>query len=388
MKPAITISILLAMLLISSLCGAAEKFFVGENADNEKLSMIVSSKTGSQSAAIERNRLIKDGRLTSGHGDTSPDDLFINWRLNPGDTLLLNSDERLTLDVGTSSDSGNFITRFFNSLVDGNKSKKSLIPAVLFRFNDKSKLYGLIEEDKLDKLIRVDESEDTATNDIVNHSGMNQKGLLLIYVICPSDRNTPCDMRFKRNGRWLMNSKEKEPLSFKVFARSVREYDDPKVSLRTHINSDTPQGIYYIWGSVISRKGDRLPRIDLDAASTPINGYKYDINSYTLSQIVPEEALDDYWINEWPLAYSLGRVHIRIVSSAFENGYSEMPASSSSPTHGCINAGENQKTLLELLTSVGVLEKASLSASSDVKSPKQWSISPKIGSAFLILKDK
>jgi len=169
----------------------------------------------------------------------------------------------------------------------------------------------------------------------------------------------------------------------------VRNYGNPELSLRTHINSDTPQGIYYVWGSVVGRKKAYLPRVDLDAASTPINGHKYNINSYTLSQIVPDDALDDYWINEWPLAYSLGRVNLRIASSAHEEQEMQKETDSAlAPTNGCLNAGKNQKNLLDILIAAGVLDKDDIFKTDDSEASKLWMVSPKIGRAFLILKDR
>lgn len=133
-------------------------------------------------------------------------------------------------------------------------------------------------------------------------------------------------------------------------------------------------------------------RIDLDAALPPINAQPYPLNSFLLSRIVPAEALDDYWINEWPLAYSLGRIALRIAPGDFEaqqnpSLQSDRSGSLFHPTHGCINTGDQQGQLLQILLEAGVFHKEDLIAPLGTTG-KKWSVSPKLGKAFVIIKDR
>ncbi|CAK8716871.1 hypothetical protein KKHLCK_06010 [Candidatus Electrothrix laxa] len=267
----------------------------------------------------------------------------------------------------------------------------------------------MITEQVLRRLRPVNKARETVTDVIINAE--TDPDLVLIYIICPSDRNTPCDLTVKQNGKWLLDKNIGKQFHLPVLARSERSRkqngkrdgrhygrQDVKptgISRRIHINNDTPQGIYTIWGTVTGG-GDspwfRTARIDLDAALPPINAQPYALNSFLLSRIIPAEALDDYWVNEWPLAYSLGRIALRIAPGDFE---AQQPRSQQlgvgntlfHPTHGCINTGDQQGQLLQVLIEAGILRQEDiLDIAGDSK--KRWSVSSKLGKAFVVLKDR
>ncbi|MCI5147210.1 MAG: hypothetical protein D3923_17210, partial [Candidatus Electrothrix sp. AR3] len=133
-------------------------------------------------------------------------------------------------------------------------------------------------------------------------------------------------------------------------------------------------------------------RIDLDAALPPLNAQPYNINSFILSQLVPKSALDDYWINEWPLAYSLGRIFLRIASNGYESQQKEAIElrfeQTYNSTHGCINSGNYHEKLLHILLQADVISPEQVAPQAKFAQAKQWHLSPKLGQVFLILKDR
>jgi hypothetical protein len=320
--------------------------------------------------------------------------LFHTTRIASGDCVLVNLQEGMDLQAVAASEHQ-------GPAVSNPEEWTNFLPAVFFVKQSKAKHYGLIAEKTLRRLRPVKKVSETATEVIVN--AKIDPDLVLIYIICPSDRNSPCDLTVKQNGAWLLDKKTGKQFHLPVLARSQRsekrdgkQNDKPsKISRRIHINNDTPQGIYTIWGAV-TEGGDspwfRTARIDLDAALPPINAQPYPVNSFLLSCIIPVEALDDYWANEWPLAYSLGRIALRIAPGDFtaEQHQTKSIAFSQtqfSPTHGCINTGGQQGQLLQILIQAGVFRQEDVITSLE-DSGKRWSVSPKLGKAFVILKDR
>ncbi|WPD21451.1 MAG: hypothetical protein SD837_14735 [Candidatus Electrothrix scaldis] len=361
------------------------KFCAPETRPPQSFQVFLASNITSQQTALQRNATLQEGRLlfSAKEGDA----LFYPSQLAPGDCVLVNPQEVMRLaaeEVTPTSGS---------SRAHEQAQRTSFFPVVLFVQRNKSKQYGLIAEKVLRQLQPVRKEREATTKVVVN--AKTDPDLFLIYVFCPADRSGPCDLTAKRNGKWLLDKKSGEQFHMSVLARSIRGGSRSTISRRLQINHDTPQGIYTIWGAV-SGGGDspwfQTARIDLDAAMPPINVQPYPINSFLLSRIVPESALDDYWINEWPLAYTLGRIALRIAPGDFEakQSTSHLQASGTSPlhpTHGCINTGNQQEQLLQILLEAGVFHKDDFILQPGTTG-KRWSVAAKLGKAFVILKDR
>ncbi|RWX49872.1 hypothetical protein VT98_10026 [Candidatus Electrothrix communis] len=369
---------LLAVSAQASIAADADirKFCAPQSSSSQPRQLFLASNIGSQQAALQRNKTLQQGKIffSTREGDA----LFHTTRIASGDCVLVNLQEGMQLQAVAASEPEEQI-KFF--------------PAVFLVRENKSKHYGLIAEKVLRRLHLVDKARETGTEAIVN--AKTDPDLVLMYILCPSDRNSPCDLTVKQKGTWLFDKKTGKQFHLPVLARSIRNGKVNSGTRRIRINHDTPQGIYTIWGAVTGG-GDspwfRTARIDLDAALPPINAQPYPLNSFLLSRIIPAEALDDYWVNEWPLAYSLGRIALRIAPGDFEaqQNPSLQPGLGSSlfhPTHGCINTGDQQEQLLRVLIEAGVFRQEDV-ANPSGNSDKRWSVSPKLGRAFVIIKDR
>ncbi|CAK8721523.1 hypothetical protein GCAAIG_11150 [Candidatus Electronema halotolerans] len=342
--------------------------------------LLVSSDASSQAAAIEKNGMLQSRRII--FGDKQSKALFHKSFLRHGDCLLVNPDETMSLDV-------------YEELPSGLRRKvaaSSFLPAVYYAHQDKSKHYGLLEQSQLPQLTAVSNHHESSTDAIVNYAQNLPNDLFLIYITCPADRNSLCDLRIRNKGAWLKEAKTGKTLTLKVLARSQRENNTSGKSQRTHVNSDTPQGLYYIWGAVTgggTSAWHHLARLDLDAALPPINSQPYNIHSYLLSKIVPDAALDDYWLNEWPLAYSLGRVFLRIAPGDFEGQENKTAAFSGyNTTEGCINTGRNHKMLLKIMVDAGIFSQDEVFSRVEQSASKQWHVASKLGKALVLIKDQ
>ncbi|MCI5222772.1 MAG: hypothetical protein D3924_08905 [Candidatus Electrothrix sp. AR4] len=361
---------------------AIRKFCYTKTDQSQPLTLLISSGTYSQELAVKRNVALRKGRIFFNKKKESF--LFHEVNIERGDCILLNLKESLPLEIVT--------------YVDGHSKTHQTIflPAVFYVNKNKSKQYGLIDKNVLGRLTAFDKHQETKTDEIINYSTNKFNDLVLIYILCSADRNTLCDLSIKRNGTWLLDAENGKKFSMNVLARSRRDENASGTSRRTHINSDTPQGVYSIWGAVADGGNSpwhQLARIDLDAALPPINGHSYNINSFLLSQIIPDAALGDYWVNEWPLAYSLGRVFLRIAPGNFESKQEESIQLSFgdkryNATHGCINTGDKQKKLLQVLVQAGVFAQHEVFGRSGDAAAKKWYVASKLGKAFVILKDR
>lgn len=347
--------------------------------------LFIASNTGSQQSAIKRNTTIQDDKILFSKKEGQG--LFHQEKVRSGDCVLVNLNEAVKVEaVDIKSEEG------VSSSHASNQS--TFLPAVFFVHKNGSKQYGLIDEKVLRTLTPSNRSRDTSTDEIANYATTSD--LVLIYIICPPDRNSLCDLTVKQNGSWLIDADTGRKFSMKVLARSGRKGNPTGISRRTHINNDTPQGIYSVWGAVTdggNSEWHQLARIDLDAALPPMNIHKYNINSFLLSRIIPDKALDDYWVNEWPLAYSLGRISLRIASGGFEAQRNEpvqfaFAHEGYNPTHGCINTGVHQKKLLRVLVQAGVFAKNEVFSRSGRVGAKKWHVAAKLGKVFVVLKDR
>ena len=369
------------------------KFCALPSSSSRSLQLFLASNIASQQAALQRNKTLQQGKMlfSTREGDA----LFHTARIAPGDCVLVNLEEAMLLVPNAAKDVSSASQPQPSGEQEGVR-KITLFPAVFWVQKNGAKHYGLIAEKTLQRLRRVDKARETATDVIVN--AKTDPDLVLIYILCPPDRNSPCDLTVKQKGRWLLDKNSGKQFHLPVLARSTRNGKANRGTRRVRINHDTPQGIYTIWGVVTgggSSSWFQTARIDLDAALPPINAQPHSLNSFLLSRIIPAEALDDYWVNEWPLAYSLGRIALRIAPGDFASEQHKVTSTASSqaqfsPTHGCINTGEQQGQLLQILIEAGVFRQEDIVTpdTPDENSEKRWSVSPKLGKAFVIIKDR
>ncbi len=315
---------------------------------------------------------------------------FIHSYIQPGDKILLNKEEIFELTVIESNNEKGKFANLLYSLTHKNVKKK-FHPFVGIRQDDRAKYYGFIAIEQLDKLTADLISQPLSKDALLNYSKNNK--LTILYALCPKNRQGLCAITIKHHGKWLLDANKKMK-KFSAIALSVREYFDSNKSLRILPTSDTPQGIYGLWGSMFSSKQyfGGVPRIDIDLNSIPLNGHAYNIFSYLLEDIIPNAALEDYWLNELPLAYAMGRSLFRLHANAVENVKpSDYAAIDSNlkylPSQGCIVLGEAMAEFFNTLVKLGIFVDRYSKLDYKYDGPTQWHAAKNLGKAFIIIKD-
>jgi hypothetical protein len=211
--------------------------------------------------------------------------------------------------------------------------------------------------------------------------------LTVLYVACPPDRNELCELTIKHQNQWLMDGKK--PFRMQVLARSRREKTPTDDSYRSIKDSDTPQGIYYLWGTFFTqaRQFGRVPRIDIDGMQPPLNFQQQ--TSPKLLNLVPKESLTDYWLHEFPLAYVLGRYLLRIHDNSVDPDYPDtyvtpQTGQSFRASAGCINTGDQMQRLLDVFVDLKLITKKQASNQKEY-GRAEW---PSLGKVMMIIMDR
>ena len=318
---------------------------------------------------------------------------FLNSRLKQGDQILYNLDEAEEFTVTTSLESVSIV------------KKEILIPYVSWAALDKKKTFGFISKNILDRasLKPVVESN-ISISQIVNYDiGQNT----VLYVICPKNRKNLCKLSIKHHNKWVRDNKGKV-ITLDAIAKSRSEFHKNK-NLSTRIGSlrDTPQGVYIMWATMLSddRMFGLLPRIDLDSSGShyppiPVFGfYQYSLFSSIIEQIMPSEVQMQYWFNELPLAYALGRSAIRIHTNTLdtkdEDGKNKEYFKSSKGqkfyyTAGCINLGNNMPKFLKIMNDLKVFDedyKKNNKISPSTGKELSWNVINNLGRVFIVVID-
>ena len=335
---------------------------------------------------------IQSGKIKVFRHNKNPAIKFVYGNIYPGDKILLNKEEVFELIVSRQSYKDKIlkIKSMFVSLL---KLKKQFIPFVGIHKHDGSKYYGLIERKEIHKLTPVKVNNSISQEKIINHSTSNK--LTIIYAFCPKNRKNICEMTIKHHGKWITD-KNGNKKTYYALALSKRESFDKNKSLRIMIDGDTPQGIYGIWASMFSSNPNFgcIPRIDIDLNTVPINGYNYNIFAALLDELVPPDSWEDYWINEWPLAYAMGRSLIRIHANPTEDAddvcYYNPPFGNNkyACSSGCLNLGSEMKGFFDTLIKLGIFSDQYANLSCDINDTDiYWDISNACGKTFLIVMD-
>ncbi len=306
---------------------------------------------------------------------------FINDKLRINDTVLLNLDEKQLINIKNS-----------NSL---EIIKDNLIPIIYWSGREMRKEFGFISLKKI-KFLKEVKYDPVSVNDILKH---HTPGMTVVYVLCPHRRDNLCRIMIKHNDQWIKNSKD-DILVLHGIARSrynINYNRDDSSSIRLAPNSDTPQGIYGLYASILSEDPlfGLMPRIDLDMSSgfsiSPINGFPYNIFSSVVDALVPKNAQQDYWVNEWPLAYALGRSAIRIHTNPSnidkDKFYMHFDKRSFHRTSGCINLESDLSVFLNILKKIGVFNNNYAIGYKSNSSIGEYVIANNIGYNFVIVLD-
>lgn len=326
----------LLMVLWSPMSFGIEQFCLHPNESGVEVLMI--KNIGSKEALRAIGSIMESGDVTAYDMNEKPDQYFIETQLFPQGCMLLKKDETQTLTV--------------------NGKKGHWIPFVVIDSESFTSQYGLLPESELAKGMLQSARSKFSTQDIINYS--TDPKAVVVYVVCPQDRTELCTLRIKHQNQWVTHNGK--PFELKVLARSRREKGNFEKSFRLTKGGDTPQGIYHLWGTLFTedRKFGKVPRIDIDGMQPPINFQHADSPNFT--RIVPKEAFLDYWIHEFPLAFTLGRylfrIHDNSVDPKFPDTYTTPETQKTfRASEGCINTGTDMEVLLKILSDLNVLTK-------------------------------
>lgn len=319
---------------------------------------------------------------------------FLNSRLKQGDQILYNLDEAEEFTVTTTLES---ISKM---------KKEILIPYVSWAALDKKKTFGFISKNILDKAsFKPAVESNISISQIINYDIIGQN--TVVYVICPKNRKSLCKLSIKHHNKWVRDDKGKV-IVLDSIAKSRSEFHKNK-NLSTRIGSlrDTPQGVYIMWATMLSddRMFGLLPRIDLDSSGScyppiPVFGfYQYSLFSSIIEQIMPPEVQMQYWFNELPLAYALGRSAIRIHTNTLDtkdkDGKNKEYFKSSKGqkfyyTSGCINLGNNMPKFLKIMNDLKVFDKdykKNNKISPSTGKELSWNVINNLGRVFVVVID-
>lgn len=388
------------VILLFSLQSYGQKYCFSGTGEEGKGQFIESVNNGTQMGVIGKNKTQKKKQITVHAKNAGNGVQFVSSSVSNGDCFLLDPVEEITLGINETPFPpvkqkawGRFQYAFKNIFKKEVFKDEALYPAVRIASSDGAKHFGYLKKDFFSQLKKESHPE-ISVEDLLNHSTAGQSELTLIYVICPQDRNEWCDLTIKHHGAWVTDDTD-EKFSLKVLARSRRETKDGDASYRLFEGGDTPEGIYLLWASMYTERKvfGRSPRIDIDAALAPLNIDLYPKNSFLLSQILPAEHFLDYWVNEYPLAYSLGRVFLRIHGNSIDPEKPSLYTVPSTgekirPTAGCVNLGSQMDTFLNKLIELGVFQKGDLVKEEDANRPLGWKVAPSLGEVVLVVRDR
>ncbi|MCB0403516.1 MAG: hypothetical protein KDD51_01935 [Bdellovibrionales bacterium] len=378
--------LLLSLFLGTSSLATPHKACADKEAD---IRIIVSTNVDGPESVKQLHALVSSTTPLPIHARNSgPSVNLVLNKIHSGDCVQYEPQEAAEFSLQFSEE-GNLFKSLGKIFGVGNSIQKpKLVPVVYWKKQDESRHFGLMDLKNLETLHDVTTRE-TPIKELLAYP--TDKRFTVLYVLCPKDRKAVCHLEIRHKGKWVNDPKSGKRLRYPVLGRSNRNGD---LSQRILFGGDTPQGIYYLWGTMFTADPvfGNEPRIDLDANMPPVNSYVYELNSPVLDGLVPESARKDYWIHEWPLAYKLGRSYLRIHTNPEIMGKKSAAVAQEdslfNPTQGCLNAGPSMKGLLETLVRLGIVRKDQIHTPEPATSPTLgWKVIPKIGNVFLIVRD-
>lgn len=352
--------------------------------------LILSVNTDGPASVKQVHERVSTGQpLQVAEKNTRADIQFVLKPMRPQDCILYDLREQTALDLELP-ENANFFKSLGRLIGLGSRAvRRDVVPMVYFKHQDGSRHFGLIDAENLTQL-KTSPITESSASDLLAYTP--DKRFTILYVLCPSDRTSICQLQIRHQGKWVRKAGKR--LRFPILGRS-RRGNAEAASCRTLFGGDTPQGIYYLWGTMFTEDPvfGNLPRLDLDSMMPPINALPFELHSPVLTGLVPEAALNDYWIHEWPLAFKLGRAYLRVHTNP--SGTKSNQASISHKdedfrtTQGCLNAGSAMKAILDTLVEIKVIRKEQIAHPDPIHSPTLgWRVIPKIGHVFLIVRDQ
>lgn len=340
-----------------------EKFYL--NNPEDTIDTIMIRNIGSKDALRAIGVMMEEGVIRTHRNNDSNEKYFIEETFVPSALTYLKPDETLTLSV--------------------NGKSGTYIPFVSIDKENFTAQYGIANVKELTKGRFTSNDRTISVDDILGFD--TDPNTTVLYVTCPKDRNELCSLKIKHKGQWYKENSEIFELP--VLARSRRERGKQDKSFRLLKDGDTPQGIYHLWGTLftVDRKFGAVPRIDIDGMQPPINFQHAHSPNYT--RIVPKETFRDYWVHEFPLAFSLGRylfrIHDNSVDPLFPDTYTTPDTNQTfRASAGCINTGTQMEKLLRVLVKLDVLTKEQIQNNK----PYGRIEAPNIQNSFLVVIDE
>lgn len=308
------------------------------------------------------------------------DDKFREMYFEDGDEIAINENEIDSFAINIVSkidckydNKSGFLKKLFSKKYSS-FYRDILAPCVIFR--GKLKFTGLCIYNDLLQMKQIYRDK-ISLKDIVLYK--TNPNLTILYAFLPSGRDRAGKLFIKHNGKIVKKS-------FDIFGRSKSQWESDG-NLRLTQKSSTPQGIYTVFGIMNNPFVKALgltEYLNIDYGFAPINSLPD--TSFFMTQILPHEALNTYWANEWILANAFERRDIRIHGNdKNEDSVLNIGKNGQKFTHtaGCINIGEKSQQLVDLMGKLGLIHRK-----------KEYDASSRyiidfhdIGKVFLIVKD-
>jgi len=313
--------------------------------------------------------------------------------LEKGDRILLDTEQQKTFKViiDTTPKKDNFLwfKKYFN---DYRQEKEEILyPCILFTHKANEKKYGFVSKKNLELLQEINNEKLVTVERLLNYETSTK--LTVVYVILPKDRTQQGYLVVKHNGKWIKDENGQR-LSFKVLGRS-KVNEEQEQNYRIYKESDTPQGIYLVNGVMhhsISPAFGEGPYLDIDNIVSSPGRYSYQYDRFLYESLLPIEANNDYWANEFNLSQSLGRYAIRVHSNDTDQlkKLGKLNSEVLLPTAGCLNLGSDKEGFMKLLSELAAvnLNDYPYEFTFSNKDVFSWNISDKIGLVYFIVKDE
>ena len=146
--------------------------------------LLLAAHTTAQRSAVKRNLMMREGKII--YTQQESEALFYKSAMGKNDCILVNLDELLSLETAEASRVGTL-----------QYTQADFLPAI-FSPQQRGKQYGLIETRFLKHLRLAHLEAESNTEEIFNYTNGKRNGLVLLYLSCPADRRSLCDLSITR----------------------------------------------------------------------------------------------------------------------------------------------------------------------------------------------
>lgn len=332
------------------------------------------------------NKYIDKKEIYYNKRNTSPAVMFAEYYLQKGDKVVFNTEEIAEFNVGKI----NKITdiKGFKSFV-----KKKLVPClVISKYSEKR--FGYCKVDFENKYFKKQKYKELSTKELLEYENSKNSDLTLVYIIFPGNRKTEGRLMIKHKGKWVEDDKGNR-FSVPVFGLS-RKVVEGGPNSRMYPSFGTPQGVYTLFG--VMDTNDPLtgkePYLKIDDSNRAIGASFLPVDSFVLSEILPKESFNDYWVNEFALSQTVGgrwayRIHGNSALEKNDITYTtEDKKYTFRPTRGCVNALDNIGIITDKLKDLGVIDYEYVHSYYGTEKTAKWNNSSEIGKVFVVIKDE